>query len=110
MTVTDRDLRGHVPAAEIRQDHGTFTWTIGAGSWHTVQKAPNPLEAPLFSGIYTVDGHRLHIRVLRPAEFLNDDVWAQWSYNGRRLVLSHVHGDYPDDAVLWGAHPWVRAG
>jgi hypothetical protein len=108
-TITDADLRAGHATNDIPENHGTFTLTIHRnGHWRLVQKAPNPVLDPVFTGTYSVRGRLVDFKTVTPAQFGGDDIVA-WRLVGSILHLKlRSKSPYPESYVLYDAHPWRK--
>jgi len=108
-TITDDDLvKGHA-TRDIPENHGTFTLLLKDGFWRLHQQAPNPLQNPSAGGRLRVTGDRVVFVTYKPLEFAGSRDVLRWSFDGTRLRF-HVIVGGPEEAVVFGAHPWEKVG
>jgi TRAP-type C4-dicarboxylate transport system substrate-binding protein len=104
-TISDGQLREHgiTDAADIAENHGTFTVTIKDGGYCWKQTAPNPLNNPDECSTYQLDGARL---VWNFPSGEPDVYRVKRAANGN-LELTAVSSADIAYAKVWAAKPWV---
>lgn len=112
--ITHDDLRagGITEAGLLDENSGRFTWTFNAdGTWTQVQESLDgaSIGAPVFEGLYEVDGTEFIQRTTFPEEYSGDRLVFAWRIEDGSL---HVDLTNPPDQilpVLMEAHPWSPA-
>jgi TRAP-type C4-dicarboxylate transport system substrate-binding protein len=104
-TITDRQLRGVgiTDAADVAENHGTFTVTVKDGGYCWKQTAANPLNNPDECSTYQLDGRRLvwNFPTGEP------DVYRVKQTTGGDLELTAVSSAELAYAKAWAANTWV---
>jgi hypothetical protein len=112
--ITRNDLvaAGITDEGLVDENSGRFTWTFDAdGTWTQVQESLDgaAIGAPVFKGLYTVNGTELVQRTTFPEQYGGDRLVFEWRIEDDGL---HVDLTNPPDRILpvvMEAHPWVPA-
>jgi hypothetical protein len=108
--ITDADLRKGHATEDLAENHGTFTLTLTPGRWKLVQKAPNGIQNPVIRGTDVVKGKTVDFKTTFPTEFAGIHAVARWGFDGKYLRFKVTKAPYPEQYVLYDAHPWRKVG
>jgi hypothetical protein len=113
--ITREDLRGAGIEAEgvLDENSGRFTWTFKPdGTWTQVQESldGSSVAAPVFEGLYEVDGQELIQRTTFPEQFAGDRLVFTWGIDDDGRLALHLTNP-PDEIlpVVMELHPWSPA-
>ncbi|HEX5826775.1 MAG TPA: hypothetical protein VFY23_04585 [Candidatus Limnocylindrales bacterium] len=112
--VTRDDLRagGITEEGLLDENSGRFTWTFLAdGTWTQVQESLDgaAIGAPVFEGLWEVDGDELIAQTTSPEAYAGDRLVFAWRLSDGKLSLDLTN---PPDMILpivMEAHPWEPA-
>lgn len=109
-TISADDLHaaGFTESGFVRENVGTFTFTVDAdGTWTQAQQTDPAPRWPVFRGTWAATGDdEFELRTTFPADYAGDVVTIGWLMEDENLRLQLVT---PDDPVLRAnleTHPW----
>jgi hypothetical protein len=111
-SVTRDDLRagGITEEGLLDENSGRFTWTFLAdGTWTQVQQSLDgaAIDAPVFEGLYEVDGDEFIATTTFPEAFAGERVAFAWRIEDGNLFLDVTNPPDEIQPVVTEAHPWA---
>lgn len=112
-TITRDDLRagGLTDAGLLNENSGTFTWTFEAdGTWTQVQVSLDdaPINAPVFSGTWRVEGGDLVMVTEFPEQYRDEGLHFDYAVDGGSATFDLLDPPDPILPIVVEAHPWTR--